>query len=418
MADKELFDIDFSSLTDTDPITMEEVNSEKTTEKSAEGDSDTISDTTTETPESPETPENKTKEEPKEDLLNIESLNGEDDESDKEDSEEKTEVKEEIKADEKISVDENKKSPSSEGDSSPIAPFASLLHEKGFLPNLDWDKFNESDNKIEALADAMRSEIEAANYNFINSFPPELIETAKAVANGVPFKDLKDSTLKQIDYSKIEGKALTEDTELQKRLIAEQLTSKGFKAKKITKLLETYEDTGSLEDEATDALEELKELYAKQQEYVKEQYTLQQQEMETRNQATIHHIQKSIEDVDEIIPGIKLSKPTRDKLFHNMTQIVGQDDNGTPQNFVMTMRAQNPIGFDLAVTYLADVTKGFTDWGKIKKAGKTNAVKDFEKALGSTSHVSGRPKGDPLGEDKASDSLMESLETMFPAAVK
>ena len=96
-----------------------------------------------------------------------------------------------------------------------------------------------------------------------------------------------------------------------------------------------------------------------------------------------------------------------------MTQIVGEDENGTPQNFVMSMRAQNPIGFDLAVTYLADVTKGFTDWSKIKKAGKTSAVKDFEKALSSTSHASGRPKSPPMGEEKASEALMNSLTTMF-----
>jgi len=407
MADDKLFDVDFSSLTDTEPITMEEVNTEKVVEEVTVGDSDDTSETTTE--ESPETPENKT--ELKEDLLDIGTLNGEE-------PEESSEKKEASTTEEKISVEDTKASPSSEGDSSPIAPFASLLHEKGFLPNLDWDKFNGSDNKIEALAEAMRTEIEAANYNFINSFPPDLIETAKAVANGVPFKDLKDSTIKQLDYGKIQEKELSENTELQKRLIAEHLHSKGFKSKKITKLLETYEDTGSLGDEATEALDDLKDLYAKQQEYVKEQHSRQQVELEERNKATMHHIQKSIEDVDEIIPGVKLNKPTREKLFQNMTQIVGEDENGTPQNFVMSMRAQNPIGFDLAVTYLADVTKGFTDWGKIKKAGKTNAVKDFEKALGSTTHVSGRPKGDPMGEDKASDALLQSLETMFPAAAK
>lgn len=410
MADDNLFDVDFSSLTDTEPITMEEVNTEKAVEEVTVGDSEDTSEETTE--ESSETPENKKESEPKEDLLDIGTISGDDPE---ESSEEKKEAK---KTEETISVEETKASPSSEGDSSPIAPFASLLHEKGFLPNLDWDKFNGSDNKVEALAEAMRAEIEAANYGFINSFPPELIETAKAVANGVPFKDLKGPALKQLDYGKIQEKELSEDTELQKRLIAEHLNSKGFKSKKIGKLLETYEDTGSLEDEATEALEELKEHYAKQQEYVKEQYDRQQKELEERNKATMHHIQKSIEDVDEIIPGVKLNKPTREKLFHNMTQIVGEDENGTPQNFVMSMRAQNPIGFDLAVTYLADVTKGFTDWGKIKKAGKTNAVKDFEKALGSTTHVSGRPKGDPMGEDKASDALLQSLETMFPAAAK
>ena len=405
MADDKLFDVDFSSLTDTEPITMDEVNAATTTEKTSENEENT-EEKETET-------ETETKKDPEPELLDIGTISGEN--SKEEEKEEKEEKEEATDKDEKIPIDtKTKTAPGSEGDSSPISPFASLLHEKGFLPNLDWDKFNGSDNKIEALADAMRTEIETANHNFINSFPPELIETAKAVANGVPFKDLKGPALKQLDYGKIEEKDLAEDVEMQKKLISEHLTSKGFKPKKISKLLETYDDIGSLEDEAKDSLEELKDTFSKQQEYIKEQHSLQQKELEERNKATIHHIQSSIDDVDEIIPGVKLNKTTRDRLFHNMTQIIGEDDRGTPQNFVMAMRSENPVGFDLAVTYLADVTKGFTDWSKIKKAGKTNAVKDFEKALGTTSHTPGRPKGDPLDDSKAEESLMDSLETMFP----
>ena len=170
MADDNLFDVDFSSLTDTEPITMEEVNTEKIVEEVTVGDSDdTLEETTEETPkETSETPKNKKESEPKEELLDIGTLNGEES---KEDSGEKKEANTE----EKISVEDTKETPSSEGDSSPIAPFASLLHEKGFLPNLDWDKFNGSDNKIEALAEAMRTEIEAANYNFVNSFSSILL---------------------------------------------------------------------------------------------------------------------------------------------------------------------------------------------------------------------------------------------------
>ena len=403
MTDDNLFDIDFNSLTDTEPIAMEEVNAETTKEDNTEGEP-VLENTTSETSE-----ETKTETKAEKDLLDIGTISGEDTNEGTEETKEVTDKEEKIPIETKT-----KTAPGSEGDSSPISPFASLLHEKGFLPNLDWDKFNGSDNKIDALAEAMRSEIENANYNFINSFPPELIETAKAVANGVPYKDLKGPALKQLDYSKIETTELAENVEMQKRLIGEQLSSKGFKAKKISKLLETYEDTGSLEDEAKDALEDLKDLYAKQQEYVKQQYVAQQQELEERNKATIHHIQSSIDDVEEIVPGIKLNKTIKDRLFNNMIQIVKEDEQGTPQNFVMAMRSENPIGFDLAVTYLADVTKGFTDWSQIKKAGKTNAVKDFEKALGNTSHTPGRPKGDPLNESKAEESLMDSLANMFP----
>ena len=407
MADDKLFDVDFSSLTDTEPISMEEVNSGTAEEKTSEE-----GEATEEIIEEPTDKITETKKEPEPDTLDIETISGET-------SEEETaepEIEEVTDKEEKTPVSkETKTAPGSEGDSSPISPFASLLHEKGFLPNLDWDKFNESDNKVEALAEAMRSEIAIANNNFINSLPPELIDTVKAVANGVPLDALKGPVLKQIDYGKIGEAELKDDVELQKKIIKEGLAIKGFKAKKISKLIETYEDTGSLEEESKDTLEDLQEHYAKEQEYIKQQYAKQQEELEQRNKATIHHIQSSIEDVDEIIPGVKLNKTTRDKLFHNMTQIVREDEQGTPQNFVMAMRSENPIGFDLAVTYLADVTKGFTDWSKIKKAGKTNAVKDFEKALGTTSHTSGRPKGDPSSETGAEESLMDSLATMFPS---
>jgi hypothetical protein len=406
MVDDKLFDVDFSSLTDTEPISMEEVNSgtaeEKTSEEGETTEEVTEEETTKKTAE--------TKKEPEPDTLDIETISGETSEEETEETEEVVDKKE------KISISkETKTAPGSEGDSSPISPFASLLHEKGFLPNLNWDKFNESDNKVDALAEAMRSEIAIANNNFINSLPPELIDTVKAVANGVPLDALKGPVLKQIDYSKIGETELKDDVELQKKIIKEGLAIKGFKTKKISKLIETYEDIGSLEEESKDTLEDLQEHYAKEQEYIKQQYAQQQEQLEQQNKATIHHIQSSIDGVDEIIPGVKLNKTTRDRLFHNMTQIVREDEQGTPQNFVMAMRSENPIGFDLAVTYLADVTKGFTDWSKIKKAGKTNAVKDFEKALGTTSHTPGRPKGDPLSETGAEESLMDSLATMFPS---
>ena len=74
MADKELFDIDFNSLSDTEPITMEEVNSEKVAEKPAEGDSTETSDTEE---ESSETPDNKPKEEDPKEVRELKHVNKE-----------------------------------------------------------------------------------------------------------------------------------------------------------------------------------------------------------------------------------------------------------------------------------------------------------------------------------------------------
>jgi len=51
-----------------------------------------------------------------------------------------------------------------------------------------------------------------------------------------------------------------EDENNQKAVLKEYLKEKGISNEKINKRVTRYEDLGSLEDEATDALEELKEI--------------------------------------------------------------------------------------------------------------------------------------------------------------
>jgi len=51
-----------------------------------------------------------------------------------------------------------------------------------------------------------------------------------------------------------------EDEANQKAVLKEYLKEKGIASEKINKRITRYEDLGALEDEATDALEELKEI--------------------------------------------------------------------------------------------------------------------------------------------------------------
>ena len=64
-------------------------------------------------------------------------------------------------------------------------------------------------------------------------------------------------------------------------------------------------------------------------------------------------------------------------------------------NGIMKARSENPVKFDMTVAYLMNLTNNFTDWSAINTTAKTNAAKEFEKALSSknnTGHVSGSPK--------------------------
>jgi hypothetical protein len=383
----DLFDVDFSQLGDGgETIDLAEVNAEPTQEQQGE---DVVLETPTETGETQETVINK--EEPKEDnSLEIPTIN---------------DIKEQ--------VDTEGQGPDSGGESSPVTPFASLLQEKGFLPNLDLDEFKKAEDPFQALTEAWGNEVKVMQEALISSFPPELVDMARAVAQGVPFEALKDSKMQEINYSRITDDVLGENTDLQKRLVYDYLTTKGFNQKKINGLLETYEDSGKLAEEASDALGELKSITKQQQEYAKQQYAQQQQAFQQQHAQRIKHIEDTIKGTEEVIPGMKLTEKARKDLFANMTQVVGQDQQGNPIPYVMALRQEDPLKFDMAVTYLAQTTKGFTDWSKLNKTAKSNAAKQLADTLeAQPARTAGGAKKIAAAEDAEQD-LMNSLKGMF-----
>jgi hypothetical protein len=305
------------------------------------------------------------------------------------------------------------KGPDSGEDSSPVTPFASLLQEKGFLPNLDIDELKKAEDPYAALIEAWGQEKLIVQEQVINSFPPELIDMAKAVAQGVPLDALKNSKIQELNYSKITENQLQENTDLQKKLVGELLYSKGFKPEKIRSLIDTYEDSGKLQEESKDALGEMQVLFKQQQEYTKQQYAQQQQQFEHQHAERIKYIEDTISNTEEVIPGMSLTQKAKNDLFANMTQVVGKDAQGQPIPYVMALREEDPLKFDMAVTYLAQTTKGFTDWSKLNKNAKSSATKELAKTLKSSpSRTAGSSKQIP-SINGAEEDLMSSINSMF-----
>jgi len=390
---EELFNLDFNLISDEE-IDLQDVTTESKAEEEAE---DIIivedNDTETEVPKAKETVEKAEKEE---DKIEIPTGKTEDTSEDKD------------------------KSPGSENrDSSPVTPFASLLHEKGLLSDFDQEEFAaavaESDDPFGVLTNAMQRELEIAKATFINSFPPDFIDLAMAVSKGVPYEAMKGPKMDEINYSKITAEAISESEDLQKKLVGDFYASKGFSEKRISKLVETLGDSGGLEEEAADAIVELSHLAKQKQEHIKKKFEHQQKEMSDQYVAQIEYIGKSVDSVEEIIPGVKINKVIKDRLFNNLTRIVGKDANGQAQNYTMTVRQQDPVKFDMTVAYLADITKGFTDWSKIKKSAKSSATSDLESVLNtkSTGHSYGNPKKTENRSERAEDEMMNSLSLMF-----
>ena len=380
----ELFDISFDSISDSEIDIGDPTK--KIVEETPEDKQKNIQETKKQKIEI-----NKDKEEEDESLIDIDDIN-------------------DSSTDETGKNEDTSESSSSEADSSPITPFASLLHERGFLPNLDMEEFKKSEDPIEALAEAFKKEDELRMEMLVNSFPEELIDMAKAVKEGIPFNELKEHKIKELNYNSITEAQLKEES-TQIKLITENLKLKGFKDVKINKMIDTYKDLGSLEEEAIDALPELKQMVKDHQENIKKQFAEQQKQLEYKHKEQIQEIQSIVKQTDEIVPGLKLNDTEKAELFKNMTQIVGQDSQGNPMNLVMQMRIKDPVKFDMAVTYLAKTTKGFTDWSRINKTAKTSAVKDFEKALQSTVVKTGVSRKQSYNQ--STDDTVNSLKKLF-----
>lgn len=169
---------------------------------------------------------------------------------------------------------------------------------------LGWEE--DEDNKpkdVDSLIDYFTKVIED------NSQPDyaseEVQQLDEYVRNG---GDLKN-------YFQVDGDLDLEDIDMedeanQKAVLKEYLKEKGIASEKINKRITRYEDLGALEDEATDALEELKEIKTAKKEQLLTDQRKAREEAENRQREYYTAVVDEIKGLDNI-RGIKV--PEKDK---------------------------------------------------------------------------------------------------------
>lgn len=178
---------------------------------------------------------------------------------------------------------------------------------------------------FEALSDKMGWELDEDEE--IPQTPEELVEYFKDVIeeNSVPQYaseevEALDNFVKNggnlRDYFQIDGdldleEINIEDSEVnQKLVIKEFLKEKGFNAKQIEKKLTKYEEAGLLEDEATDALEALRDIKEQKKQQLLEEQEKSASELKKRQREYFNSVVTEIKGMDNI-RGIKI--PQKDK---------------------------------------------------------------------------------------------------------
>jgi hypothetical protein len=315
----------------------------------------------------------KAKEEPKKEEIPDDSIDLDEDIEEVEDEEDEDVEQEEPSSDKEPPQKQKQKT------SSPLTPYAKLLVDEGVLPNLDVEKFGGS---ADELKDAMIEEI----FNGIEMYKQTLPDRIKHLIDnheeGVPFEKLLEWDRTETDISKIDEEKLEEDVSMQKKLVSDYLkkTTK-FSDNKISKLVDGYEDSGDLEDEAKSALAELKTIVESDKAREKEAVTRQKKEAEENSKRELIALQDKVKNTKEIIPGIQLNDKMKSTIYTSMTTPVGYDQYGRPVNKIVAARSENPVEFEMKLHYLFEITKGFKDFTKLAEKGKKDASKSFEEAV-------------------------------------
>ena len=284
------------------------------------------------------------------DVLNNKSSDNNDDAKDEQDPEE----------DEDDNEDEEEIDPT---ESKQIGVFFDAFAEAA---NWDVDE-KDKPTSVEELVKYME---EVVDQNSKPTYADERIEQLdQYVKNGGKFEDFYQDQQKGLTYESID----LEDETNQKTAVRDYYKLQGLTDDQISRKIERYEDADMLEDEATDAVEYLKNYQKERLEETKAQQEAQKQAYAQQTEQFINNLNQSVGSLDNI-RGVPVPKEDRKALLNYITKT---DENGKTQ-YQKDFNG-NLINNLLESAYFT--MKGDTLLGEAKRSGQTSAASKLRTML-------------------------------------
>jgi len=275
--------------------------------------------------------------------------------------------------------------PSADNSSSPLQLVASTLLAEGLITLDDDVKVENAKDLIEGW----RKKMSESEYSDLTESQKTYLD---GLRNGIPEEDIKQNfnNIKALDS--LPDGAIDADENLRKTLITENWIAKGLSKEEAEKMTSRSIDLGEDIDDAKSAFTSLREIetnrVAKELESIKKQ----KEEDDKKNAEKLSALKENILNKEEFIPNIKINSTTKEKIFNNMTKVVGYDDKGNGINALTQARLKDPEKFEMMESYFYTITKGFTDFSKLTNSAKTSAVEELDSKLKSNQSGGGIPK--------------------------
>ena len=299
--------------------------------------------------------------------------------------------------------------PKGSSSSSPFKPFAKALSEEGFLPEISDEEFDSLAEELgspqAALMELSRRSIQADIDDYKKSAEGDYKAFIEARDAGLDLNVWADIQEAKNYYSSITEEKIDDDEALQKELITEHLRSTGLDEETISSTIESWETTGKLLDNAKKAHTKLIKFAEKQEAKLKEDKVKQDEANKKAREESLKALRKEVDSMNEIIPGIKINKQTKDKLYTNITTVVKTGANGEQYNAAMAKRLEDPIKYALIENYLIELGVFDGKWDKIVTRTKAKAVSELEKALSESSNTDFGSGKNTLGSGMSDDDI-------------
>lgn len=272
-------------------------------------------------------------------------------------------------------VDDNDNDDINQSDESEaITAFFDTLSDK-----LGWDDVQD-DEKPKTAEDLVEYFKEVIEDNSKPDYASEEVEKLdEFVRNGGNLRDYfqLDADL-DLDNLNIE-----DDEVAQKAVVRMLLKEKGFSSTRIDKMITKYEDAGILEDEAQDAIEDLKEIKESKKKQLLEDQQKQAQAVKRQQQEFFNNVMNEIKGMDSIY-GIAIPEKDKKALLEYIFKPNSKGVTKYQEDYAKSLKN--------LVTSAYFTMKGDSIITIAKKEGKKDAIDNFKNTLTKNTGVNKRSK--------------------------
>lgn len=249
---------------------------------------------------------------------------------------------------------------------------ASVLSEQGLLPSVDIT--TKPITTVDEFAETMRQEQIAQAKIMLDDY-----------ISNLDINSIVDSKRVLDSISNIDQDYLANNIEVAKDLLRQDYKAQGFSDDRVERIINRFVDLGEddLISEALTAVDSLKQVESQKIEDQKLNIEREKAENIRQNQELQERLKTTVFK-DDLITGYSPTPVLKDKVYKTMTEVVGTDEHGNPQNRFLHDRAQDPVDFEARMYFMYELTNGFKDLGKLGATSKSRAVSELEKAARST----------------------------------